>query len=927
MNGRWYRRPRIWIALAIFLLGLFVYKATSSPTLDFWDAGEFITTSHILGIPHQPGTPLYVLVGRVFDILFGSPAIDQPALRTAPAVNFMSIFFSALALALVYLIILDVSRRNNPDAGWLAQVGGAVGALFLMFGQTYWNNAIEAEVYGLAAFMIALLTWLALRWYDARGSVRSDRLLYLMAYLLGLGVGFHMGTLLSWFGIVALILLARDRQLPLTDLLGLTACVVIFILSTMELPGSLMAVFLLAFVGLALVRGISGRPFLLVVGALFLLGLSVHLLLLIRAGLNPAINESQPDSLSALLGVLRREQYPPINPFVRRAPLGWQFKYYYDFLFEQFRFLSGHGWLPWAATLLGPIFLGVLGIYQTLRRARRIGVMLLASYLINGEILTIYLNFTQNEVRERDYFYFAAFLFFAVFIGLGAAALLRWAAGPEGEPAAAAPAGGGGAGRPAAVRPGGLTWVAAGVLLAIALWPALEAIPGPTHGKWFEHDRSHNRIAREYAWNLLAGLPPGAIVFTNGDNDTFPLWYMQEVERFRRDVSVVNLSLINLPWYAKQLRGREPAVPLGFSDRELDRLRPTLYEDPNSGQRYLVYVRDYVVADIVAANARDERPRPVFFAVTVPQENMARYYPFLQMEGLVFRLVGTRSETGQPTVDPERLLDNMIGIYDYDAVLSGDSDERRRLYAEARGWDLRQAGELWSEGRAGDLPAGMLAAPDSLPPVPAAVLGALGEKRTDVYRDQNTRNLLGNYPAALVRAGGEYLARAQRTAPDDSTAYDRLTDRSLTTLEIARRFDPGFDLIVDVYPLLLIEKGRPEEALAYLEGLAGHVPPEREERAVREVVFALPRVGRGELARSWLQRTIAARPDRRFFYQLEFNLERMLGSLKGMEQTLQSWREHFGQEDPAMVQALQDAREQARQRERQQIEDAVGNTP
>ncbi len=166
MTHKWFRRPQVLIALGVFVVSLSVYVRTLAPTISFWDCGEFITCSHIVGIPHQPGTPLYVLVGRVFDIIFGSSGLDTPAMRTAWAVNFMSAVFSALAIALVYLIALDISRRADPDSGWLGHAGGVIGALFLLLSETFWNNAVEAEVYGLSAFVTALLTWLALKWYD-----------------------------------------------------------------------------------------------------------------------------------------------------------------------------------------------------------------------------------------------------------------------------------------------------------------------------------------------------------------------------------------------------------------------------------------------------------------------------------------------------------------------------------------------------------------------------------------------------------------------------------------------------------------------------------------------------------------------------------------------------------------------------------------
>ena len=157
----WYRRPQVLVAAGVFVLTLAVYAVTLNPSTPFWDAGEYITTSHIVGVPHQPGTPLYVLVGRVFDVLFGQADITTPSYRTAWAVNFMSAFFSALAVMFIYLVIWELARRSDPDSGWLAHAGGVVGAGFLAFSETFWNNAIEAEVYGLSAFMLALLSWLA----------------------------------------------------------------------------------------------------------------------------------------------------------------------------------------------------------------------------------------------------------------------------------------------------------------------------------------------------------------------------------------------------------------------------------------------------------------------------------------------------------------------------------------------------------------------------------------------------------------------------------------------------------------------------------------------------------------------------------------------------------------------------------------------
>ncbi len=111
------RRPTTLIAAGVFLLAAVVYGLTLPPTLSFWDCGEYIATSHILGIPHSPGTPMYVLMGRTFDLLL------SPFMSTAVALNAMSAFFSSLAVMFAYLVILNVARRNDADSGWLAQAG------------------------------------------------------------------------------------------------------------------------------------------------------------------------------------------------------------------------------------------------------------------------------------------------------------------------------------------------------------------------------------------------------------------------------------------------------------------------------------------------------------------------------------------------------------------------------------------------------------------------------------------------------------------------------------------------------------------------------------------------------------------------------------------------------------------------------------
>ncbi len=873
----WIRRPTTLISAGVFLLALVVYGFTLPPTLSFWDCGEYISTSHILGIPHQPGTPLYVLVGRCFDIAL------SPLMNTAQAVNFMSAFFSALAVMLLYLIIQDVARRADPDAGWLPHVGGVVGALFLLFSETFWNNAIEAEVYGLAAFMISALTWLALRWYDRRESKQSHRLLYLMVYLLGLGVGFHLGSLLVYPGVFVLVLLARDRRLELFDLLGMSYVLGLFMVSTMIKDDFVLTGGLILLIAVAVVRSFSGKHFLLISSGVFLLGLSVHLFMMIRAGLDPAINQSQPDNFATLMSVLRREQYPPIDPFVRKADLWWQVRYYYDYLLNQFTFLPFEGSAARLSVIFGPVFLGLLGVIHAVWRARPWALMLLVNYLINADILNFYLNFSDHEVRERDYFFFAGFLFFAVFMGLGASALLRYLAGPLGRVAAK-------------LKPGERVTpvpLKGGVIAVAVLLLLMSAAPlAPGHTKWWEHDRTENEVAREYAWNLLAGLDPDSIVFTNGDNDTFPLWYLQEVEGFRRDVKVVNLALINLSWYIKQLKRADPPLPCSYTDEQIEDMRAIRYEDPDTGRQEIIYVKDYMVHDIIEQSMGK---RPIFFAVTIPQENMHRYFDRLQMEGLAYRFTGQRSETGMPTVDAERMLANMYGIYRYDATLDGDDDARQEAFAAMNGVDITGEGHDASQLLADQWRVDGLA-------------DLVGGHRTDIFFDQNARNLLGNYPAGLIRAGYDFVVAAQNTPVDDDATYEDYLAKSEAAYRLAAAVDPTFPMLYDLYPMVLVMRGKADEAARHMLDIHDRIPPEDLDAALSQVLNTMVRQQEYEAARSWMHGMIEQDPANPLGYMHLFNVCRAQRDELGCREAMAAWQRQFGRQSEEMARLLDEMR-------------------
>lgn len=182
------------VAAGLFLGILFIYARTQAPTLSFWDCGEFIATSHILGIPHPPGTPTYVLFGRIFSLI---PTFTDICAR----VNFLSGLCSALAAMFGYLFAVRLLRYwftdlNSAYTRFLIYAGAAAGAAFMAFGLTQWNNSVEAEVYGMSMLLTFAIAWLTVIYYERRDSLFADRVMLLIVYLAFLGIGVHMATFL-----------------------------------------------------------------------------------------------------------------------------------------------------------------------------------------------------------------------------------------------------------------------------------------------------------------------------------------------------------------------------------------------------------------------------------------------------------------------------------------------------------------------------------------------------------------------------------------------------------------------------------------------------------------------------------------------------------------------------------------------------------
>jgi hypothetical protein len=684
------------IAGAILAVGvpLWTYIRTVTPTVPFWDSGEFIATSYILGLPHPPGNPVYTMLGRMMSLI--------PIETIAWRVNFMSSIASALACFFTFLFTVRALQRTvaSEPAGVASQIGcilGGVAAAWLTaFASSFWDSAIEAEVYSLSSFIIALTIWLGFRWWDHVGEPGNDKLLLLIVYLLAVSTGVHLGTILIAPGLLALFIMVRPSYFRnpkfLVPSLFFAFFLLLYAMNGMfhiGVPSSLFGVIL----GLAALYAALNHRFYFrnnLFGwwtLLILLGFSVQVFLLIRSQQMPMINEGSPTTISSWLEYLSRKQYGPSNPFERRAELWYQIQHMYlRYVGQQWHLIERIGQLDLASFWVKavnaiPYFLFFMGAWWNYRRDRTTFWFFLVTHVIMGPGLIFYLNFTDHEVREREYFFTNSYHFMAVWMGMGAGAsfhALAKALGPRTDRAPKRAAGGNGDRVDAAeLEPlpraaSSRLWLGAAgaAILAVGLLPMRTG--------WYTHDRSGFYIAHDYAYNMLAPLEPGAVVFTNGDNDTFPLWYIQEVEGVRKDVRVVNLSLLNTPWYIRQLRDLEPKVPLSYTDAQLAVLAP--YQDEKTGE--VVWVKDLATADIIKTNAWR---RPIYLAVTVPDQMGLEKR--LTLEGLVFRV--NPVESGR-AVDVDKTLKNLYSVFQYRGLLDKNRAYDTSVYKDENAYRLVQ---------------------------------------------------------------------------------------------------------------------------------------------------------------------------------------------------------------------------------------------
>jgi len=681
------------IGWVLFAIATTVFWMTVEPTASYWDCGEFISVSYKLEVPHPPGAPFFLLVGRIFSFLaFGD------VYKVAYWINIISVLSSGFTiLFLFWAITLFARKLMQKKDDELTQIdimvlmaSGIVGALAYTFSDTFWFSAVEAEVYAMSSFFAAFVVWAMLKWERVEDESIANKWLLLIFYMMGLSIGVHLLNLVT-IPALGLIYYFKKYQ-PTTRGVIITMAIsgaIILFVNNFVIPGlpSVAAGFERYFVNSLGLPFYSGTIFfgLIVCGLIvygiykshingnhqlntillalsfILIGYSTYSLVLIRSTYNPPIDENNPENLMSFVSYLKREQYgsrplvygqyfdaeiadqksgAPVwvkgedeyeisqhkleyvyNPdrmtilprayssqqnhianyrkwmnlkanespnfadnleFMFRYQLGYMYMRYFLWNFAgRESDIQGADWLSPLDSLkeipqqlkenkgrntlfMLPLLLGLLGLFFNYRKSQQVFSIIILLFFMLGMALVLYLNSPPVEPRERDYIYTGSFYAYAIWIGLGVMALYQLL-----------------------LRIIKNNKIAIAIAFSIGMViPVIMAIEN-----WDDHDRSDRYFSVDTAKNFLDSCEPNAILFTGGDNDTFPLWYVQEVEGFRTDVRVIVLSYFNTDWYIDQMT--RPAydsesLPFGLDPKLYRQGGPNDYlpyiENPSIGQ-------------------------------------------------------------------------------------------------------------------------------------------------------------------------------------------------------------------------------------------------------------------------------------------------------------------------------------------------------
>jgi hypothetical protein len=384
-----------------------------------------------------------------------------------------------------------------------------------------------------------------------------------------------------------------------------------------------------------------------------IVGLAFQLINILLAKGTPFLNTNNPDNFSRFWDYISLKQYGGdwlINIYPRKAPF-WSVQitdYWNDFAVNFFNdSMRPIGYLP--------LLLGIFGLVLIFRKNLRLGWSLLSMFVLSSLGAIVYFNLPANFFRSLDRHYMPSFVIFGLFAAYGAGALVK-----------------------ALINPIALNRRALliTVLALIILLPVQAVVRN-----YSLVDCSRIGFAYDYAKNLLSGLPENAIIYTQSDIDTFIPWCLQVGEKYRTDVTICNISLMNTPWFFEQILARDKGYPYRPDIKEIESSSIIPWKDTTFALNYLpqaknamgtiqftlppsiagkyLLVSDQILYKTILAN---EFKRPICFSTMLPEQSIQWLMPYLRLDGLFYRLVPDSVER-----DSYAVLDkNLMGVYKFD---------------------------------------------------------------------------------------------------------------------------------------------------------------------------------------------------------------------------------------------------------------------
>lgn len=604
----------------LFLFIFILLVITSYPSIGWWNSGGHTACAYNLSIPGPGDSILYVLLGRIFiTLLFFIPVIK--------AVTLVSIISAGLAAIFVYfslIIIFDNISLQIPEP--LKIITAFSTSLSVPFLYSIWIEATVAREYVLGLLLTSILIYSSIKIWFSENDTEKRKLIFLIVFIMGLDFTAHrLNT--PFLPVVIMLLIFSYRK---------------------ELKQFRFWALLILF---------------------YLLGFSLHIYLLIRSPFHPAFAMDDVQNLSQLFSWIGMGRYGESNfsvIFNRRAPF-WSYQVDHLYLrYFAWNFLGTNS----SGTIFNliyfsyiPLLLGLIGFVYSLIKKFKVWIIIFVTFFFFSFGLIIYSNTREgfDAIREIDRLFIPSFFVFMLWVGIGLCFLNNLVNN--------------------FLQKIKINWKIASVFLALLCFVILPINLIVTN--WWKCDRSGFYFPVDFGYNLLIGCDKNGVLFTNGDNDTFPLWYLQSVEGVRPDVAVVNLSLLNTDYYVQKLQRKYKFFADDSDILSPDKFKPSVldspmvititsndsltnnknkdslivkYEGRRFGKKQGLIPQDKALISLLE---RNHWKKPIYFSTTVYAGNLVGLSEYLRLEGMVRQITPEKGDS----LNPKQLENNLFNNY------------------------------------------------------------------------------------------------------------------------------------------------------------------------------------------------------------------------------------------------------------------------